>query len=326
VVDLASSSVAEHLRYVGLRDPAPFLKRGLAERSPALIHAHFGVEGVYAVPLAERLSIPLVTTFHGFDATTTPRALLGSGKVSWVNYLMHRRALAARGSLFICVSSFIRERVLSLGFPEEHTLVHHIGVDTERFRPARRPSDEPVILHVARLVEKKGTAYLIDAFARVAECHRDARIVIVGAGPLRATLEARVAGAGLSNRVQFLGARPHAEVVQWLARAQVLVLPSVTAASGDAEGLGMVLLEAAACGLPVVGTRHGGIVDAVLDEESGFLVPERDVETLAARIDSLLGDAGLRARMGGCARALAVERFDLRRQTAKLEALYEDLS
>ncbi|MHB1240956.1 MAG: glycosyltransferase, partial [Gammaproteobacteria bacterium] len=108
------------------RDPRSYL-RLLAGRRPALIHAHFGVEGVYALRLAKRLGVPLVTTFHGFDATLSTAAMLCSPV--WANYPLFRKRLARQGDLFLCVSSFIRERVLALGFPEERTHVHYIGVD-----------------------------------------------------------------------------------------------------------------------------------------------------------------------------------------------------
>src|SRR5271167_2194943 len=102
-------------RQILTRDPAPY-QRLLGGRRLALIHAHFGVEGVYALPLAQRLGIPLVTTFHGFDATLSTAALLTSP--AWANYPLFRRQLARRGDLFICASSFIRDRVLAMGFPE----------------------------------------------------------------------------------------------------------------------------------------------------------------------------------------------------------------
>ena len=103
-------------------------------------------------------------------------------------------------------------------------------------------------------------------------------------------------------------------------------VPSVTARDGDAEGLPIALVEAAACGVPATGTRHSGIPEAIDDGASGFLVPERDAAALAARIDVLLASRELRERMGGAARRLAEERFDAARQIARLEALYDGLS
>jgi colanic acid/amylovoran biosynthesis glycosyltransferase len=102
-------------------------------------------------------------------------------------------------------------------------------------------------------------------------------------------------------------------------------VPSVTAADGDSEGLPVVIFEAAASGLPVVGFDHAGIPEAVIDGETGFIVPEGEVEPLAARLGELLADPDLAARMGGRARTLAEQDFDLARQTERLERIYDDV-
>lgn len=317
-----AGSALARLRYVLRRDPRLFLP-ALLERRPVLIHAHFGVEAVYGMELADRLGVPLITTFHGFDATLKVPSLLTSRKATWVQYLLKRGELKRRGALFIAVSEFIRSQLLELGFPAERTRLHYIGVDTAAFESSAGDAEGPVILHVARLVEKKGTAYLLEAFARIAATHPRARIVVIGDGALRDPLERRAAVLGIDARVCWLGALPHAEVRRWLQRSAVFCLPSCTAATGDAEGLGLVLLEAAASGVPVVGTRHGGIPEAVADGATGYLVPERDAGSLADALDALLSSESLRRRFGEEARRFAQARFDLHRQTRGLERLYE---
>jgi glycosyltransferase involved in cell wall biosynthesis len=304
------------------RDPSPYV-RLLAGRRPALIHAHFGIEGVYALPVAKRLGIPLVTTFHGFDATLSTVALLSSP--AWANYPLFRGELARQGDLFLCASSFIRDRVLAMGFPDARTRIHYIGVDCAAIRP-RDPAEETrTILHVARLVEVKGTRHLIGAFARVAQRFPDVELAIVGDGPLKAALQSQTRALGIGARVRFLGALPYAEVLGRMRQAAMLVLPSIPTATGRVEGLGMVLLEAAATGVPAVACRIGGIPEGVIDNETGFLVPERDEAALAERIAALLDDSGMRRSMGAKARALVEERFDLRRQTDLLEDHYDSV-
>jgi glycosyltransferase involved in cell wall biosynthesis len=312
----------ERLRYVFTRDPRMFLPE-LAQRRPVLIHAHFGVEAVYGMEFAERLGVPLVTTFHGFDATLKRAELLASRKPTWIHYLLKRGELARRGALFICVSEWIRSRLLRLGFPAERTRLHYIGVDTAAFEPESAAAKGPLILHIARLVEKKGTAYLLEAFAAVAARHTDAQLAVIGDGPLRGSLTRRAAALGIDARVLWLGALPHAAVARWLRRAAVFCLPSCTAANGDAEGLPISLLEAAASGVPIVGTRHGGIPEAVEDGHTGFLVAERDSRALADALDALLSSESLRRRLADAARDLAARRFDLHLQTHALEELYE---
>jgi len=163
VISMDNLSFIENLKYVLFRDVSYFHKRAVIY-NPKLIHAHFGVEGVYALNLAKKLNIPLVTTFHGFDATTSTKSFLFSKKPAWLNYLLFRKELAKEGDLFICVSDFIRQKVIELGFPEEKTITHYIGIDTniQRDKNIQKPPYK-TILHVARLTEKKGTAYLIDA-------------------------------------------------------------------------------------------------------------------------------------------------------------------
>jgi glycosyltransferase involved in cell wall biosynthesis len=324
VVTLEDGSRAELWRQVLLRDPAPLARR-LAPHRPALVHAHFGVEGVYALPLARALGAPLVTTFHGFDATVRARALWLSRKPSWIHYAMARRRLAADGERFLCVSDYIRQRLLAIGFPRERTRTHYIGVDTEALTPGREPRDPQLILHVARLVPKKGTALLIAALARLRPTHPEAQLLIIGAGPLRAHLQARAAAAGVGGQVRFLGARPREEVLAWMGRAALLCQPSLAAPSGDREGLGMVLLEAAARGLPVIASRSGGMPEAVRAPEAGRLVAEGDDRELAAVLGELLGEERRLQAMSAAARQWVCERFDLRRQTEALEAIYEEL-
>jgi glycosyltransferase involved in cell wall biosynthesis len=313
-----------HLRYVLRRDPRLFLDE-LAEHRPVLIHAHFGVEAVYGMEIADRLGVPLVTTFHGFDATMSTRELLASRKPSWIQYLVKRADLKRRGDLFIGVSRFVLERLERLGFPAERTRLHYIGVDPAAFDQRDAPADETILLHVARLVEKKGTAYLLDAFARIAPRHPDARLVVIGAGPLREKLARRAAELRIDSRVRWLGAVAHDEVRAWLRRAAVFCLPSCTAANGDSEGLGQALLEAAASGVPVVATRHGGIPEAVEDGTTGYLVRERDAAGLAAALDVLLSSESLRQIFGDAARRFARTQFDLHRQTRGLERLYAEV-
>lgn len=312
-------NLVRRIHQVATRSPGPYLEL-LSGYAPALIHAHFGVEGVYALPLAKRLGVPLVTTFHGFDATLSTKALLTSGSPSWVNYVRHRRALAAHGDLFICVSEFVRERVLALGFPPDRTVVHHIGIDTRAIQPGTE-DDDPIILHVARLVEKKGTEYLIRAFAerRNAEA---GRLVIIGDGPKMRELVSLSEALGIRARVEFRGACSNEAVVHAMRSASMLVQPSVTASNGDTEGLGTVLIEACAAGLPAITTDNGGMAEGLRHAKTGYCVPERDSQALADAMADLLSDSARRREFGAAARDMCEQHFDVRRQTRVLEDHY----
>ena len=296
------------------------LARRVAAESPRLLHAHFATDGLLALPLAEALGVPLVTTLHGFDVTRSRGALFASGRLSWMRYATAGERLRQRGRLFVAVSDAIRARALAQGFPEDRTVTLRNGVDLARFAAA--PAPEPgLVLHVGRLVDKKGTALLLDAMAEV-----DGELVVIGDGPLRRRLQRRAARLDIARRVHFLGSLPAAEVARWMSRAWLLAAPSLTAADGDSEGLPTVLAEAAAASLPVVASDHSGLPEAVADGETGFLVPEGDAHALATRIATLLLAPELRARMGAAARRLAEERFDTAKQAAALERLYDEVA
>jgi colanic acid/amylovoran biosynthesis glycosyltransferase len=290
------------------------IERRLRAAGPKLIHAHFATDGLRALPLARALGVPLITSLRGYDVTRSDAALLRSGRFSWIRYALGKGRLQREGALFLAVSEALRRQAIARGFPEARTLTHYNGVDLDRFRPGGAPREPGLILHVGRLVEKKGTKVLLAALADLP----DARLVVIGDGPLRARLERRA-----GPQAQFLGALPSEEVAGWMRRASVLAAPSLTAADGDAEGLPNVVVEAAASGLPVVATDHSGIPEAVEDGKTGFLVPERDATALAGGLAAALG---VGPAMGSAARRLAEQRFDRVRLSARLERLYDEVA
>lgn len=286
------------------------------------LHAHFGVEGMSSLPAARILDVPHFTTFHGYDATRSARSFIRSGKPSWMRYAIERRQLLSSETNIICVSSHLRDVLIRLGAAGDRIEVIPTGVDTAALQAAPAP-DRAQILHVARLVEKKGTEYLIRALPEIIRRHPDTRLIVIGEGPLRPRLESLAATLNVRASVDFQGARPHREVLSTLRRSSLLVLPSVTASSGDQEGLGQVLLEAGAVGRPTVATRHGGIPDAVVDGQTGLLVDERNPGQIADAVSHVLSSTATQRRLGLAARHHVVENFDATVQATRLAALYE---
>jgi colanic acid/amylovoran biosynthesis glycosyltransferase len=310
------TGMADHLLFAA-RGRGGSIEARLRAAAPKLIHAHFGTDGLKVLPLARALGVPLITHLRGYDVTLSKAALIGSGRPTWIRYALGRGRLMRGGALFLAVSDALRERAIALGYPADRTLTHYNGVDLDRFHPGEGLREPGLVLHVGRLVEKKGTAVLIEAMAGI----DDARLVVIGDGPLRSALERRA-----GPQVRFLGALSPDAVAEWMRRASLLAAPSLIARDGDAEGLPNVVVEAAASGLPVVATHHSGIPEAVTDGETGFLVPEGDAAALADRIGALLGaDEPCRA-MGAAARRLAEDRFDRARLTARLEAIYDEVA
>ncbi|MFE4106497.1 glycosyltransferase [Almyronema epifaneia] len=304
--------------------------------SPQLIHAHLGLDGVLAMPLAKQLQIPLVVTFHGYYATAevslayqVPTLLTG------FTSLIHRQRFyptlfyRQRSKLFqtadqiIAVSEFIRDRLIKRGCPPEKIQVHYIGIDLSQLTPKPMVPRQPIVLFVGRLVEKKGCEYLIQAMAHVQAERPDCELVLIGDGFQRLALEALAAKCLKSYR--FLGFQPPETVRSWMNRAAVLAAPSVTGQQGDSEGLPIVILEAQAMGLPVVSSWHAGIPEAVEHEKTGFLAPEKDTQAIAAYLLTLLNDENLRNVMAAQGRQKIERQFDIRQNTQTLETLYDTL-
>lgn len=322
-VVLPPTDALTQAKLVLLRDMSS-LERRLRPQGLDLIHCHFAVDGVYALPLARGLGVPLVVTIHGFDVNLTDKALLASRRPALLNYRLFRGQLQRSGAVFLCVSEFIRRQALARGFPEAQTRLHYLGIDVEKLSPNDEPATPNLIVQVGRLVEKKGVRYLIDAVARLRAGGVDAELVIAGEGPLRAELEAHAEASGAGAHIRFLGSTPHAEVIAWMRRAAVVCVPSVTATTGDAEGLPTVVLEAAALGRPVVACDNGGTAEAIVHGVTGFVVKERDVEALSQALAPLLLQAQMRSQMGVAARAHILAHFDMRTQTARLEDVYDE--
>lgn len=299
--------------------------RVLRQYTPTLVHAHFGSDGGLVRPLCQRLQIPLVVTFHGYDATwNTPdwTTIRGQGDFFRALLLRKRDRALAKADRIIAVSEFIRDQLLLRGGAADKIVVHYIGIDRQRFRPQGIQRD-PIVLFVGRLVEKKGVEYLVRAMAVVQRQLSEVQLVIIGDGALRSHLQ--TLAQQLSVRVQFLGQQPPEQVRHWMNRAQIFCGPSIVARSGDAEGFGMVFAEAQAMGLPVVSFATGGIPEAVIHGETGLLAPEKDVHQLAKNIIRLLEDAELRQRFALAGQAHVAANFDLKKNTHQLEAIYDDV-
>ena len=256
---------------------------------------------------------PVVTSFRGSDATS--------------HFARHPRIydlLKTRGDLFLPVSSHLRDALVGRGFPPERCHVLYSGLDC-----AAIPYSEPdtrtspfQLLAVGRLVEKKGFRYAVRAVAELRREGRDVRLLVAGDGPLRSALVEEAARAADPDAVTFLSWIPQERVLEVLRRSDVLVAPSVTAASGDQEGIPNVLKEAMASGVPVVATDHGGIPDLVKDGATGLLVPEKDPSSLAAAIRRLHDQPALRVSLARAARAAVEREFDSSRLAERLEKLY----
>jgi L-malate glycosyltransferase len=283
---------------------------------PDVIHAH-DPHGVAMAALALSMSTmktkpPLVASrrvdFH----------LRGSALSRW----KYRQV-----DLFICASEAIRTMLLADGVEPARAVTVHEGIDLGHVAAAPAaplhqelwlPHGAPIVGNVAALVPHKGQKHLVDAAAMVVQHVPDARFVIAGEGELRSALEHQVRHLGLEKHVMLAGFRP--DILSVHKAFDIFVMSSVT------EGLGTSVLDAMACGRPVIGTRAGGIPEIVEDGVTGILVPPRDPHAMADAIVRLLKDEALRLRMGGAGLSLANARFSAERMVQDTISIYERIA
>jgi phosphatidylinositol alpha-1,6-mannosyltransferase len=262
---------------------------------------------------------PYVVVAHGAEVNVPGRLPGGRSLV--------RRVLRGASGLVAAGEYPVRVGARAAGAPIP-TLVVPPGVDTERFRPlsaderaAARArfglaADRPLVLGLSRLVPRKGFDVLIDA---VAGLDADVQLAVGGAGRDAKRLEARAAERGITGRCAFLGRVPERDLVPLYGCAEVFAMLCRERWGGlEAEGYGIVFVEAAACGVPSVAGRSGGSHEAVVDGETGFVVDPHDATGARAVLERLLGDDALRVRLGAAARARAIDELTYERQVARL--------
>lgn len=275
------------------------------------IHAHYANTPATVALLAHRFTgIPFSFTAHAKDIYLSPRASL---------------AYKMRQARYVVTCNGHGQRYLEslLGQGDEVT-VHRIyhGLDLRGLRSddtgVATPLARPLILSVARLVEKKGLPYLLQACRDLLDQGYDFDCRIVGEGPLRPVLERQIRDLALADRVQLWGSETHERVIEMYRRATVMVLPSIVAENGDRDGIPNVLVEALYMGAPVVSTPVSGIPELINSEENGLLVPERDGTALAGAMARILDDPLLREHLAAAGRQTVLSRFDMATNTKSL--------
>lgn len=291
-------------------------------RENRLLHAHMGYTGVHGIAAARRFGLPLVTSFYGRDTT-----ILGSYSrflPSYWHFWAFARLLFGVGDRFLVLSADMKQRLAASGCPEHKIRIVPLGINLDRFRVDRRPraGTKPQVLMVGREVEKKGFDDGLRACAAARDQGADIDVVVLGTnGPLRPALERQAAELGL--RVSWPD--PKSSVVEAMREADILLVPSRTAANGDKEGTPTVICEGSTAALPIVATRHAGIPEQVAHEATGLLAAERDVDTLGAHLARLARDAELRVALGRAGRDKMEREFSLAAHRDNLQAVYDEL-
>lgn len=278
---------------------------------PDVIHAHFAPMGWAVAPVARELGIPLVTTCYAWDISVLPRQAL---------WRRRYQDLFAACDLFLIEGPHLSELAMDLGMPEEKIRIQHIAIEMEKY-PSWKPSwENPTVLFVGRFVEKKGLIYALKAFCRIRDEIPNARFRVIGDGPEKPRALDYVRTHNLAASVQFLGMKPHHEMIAELVKANALIYPSVWAANGDNEGgIGTVLLEAQAVGTPIVSTYHADLPYGLASVPGIYLATERSVDGLVARLRQALQE---QVRVDS---RFVRERHDVQKEVVRLEEKYQTL-
>ncbi len=280
-----------------------------------ILHCHFGPNGILAAKLRYIGAINgrLITTFHGFDVS---KYIKSRGRNVY-------DFLFTKGDVFLPISEDMKNELVGLGCDPEKILVHRMGIDPSKFSPRYSEPGETInLLTVGRLVEKKGIIYGIRGVAEALKRFPRIKYRIVGDGPLREKMEGLIAKLEIGDKVEILGWRRQDEVRKLMRDADIFLAPSVVDRNGDKEGLPVVLMEALASGLPVISTVHSAIPELVEEGKSGFLVPERDVETLVERLIFLLSHPERLIEMGRAGRSKIEKEFNIHKLNDQLVEIY----
>ncbi|BBN98004.1 glycosyltransferase [Sporolactobacillus terrae] len=283
----------------------------------SVIMAHFGPNGLLAQKCIEMglLRGKLFTAFHGYDML---RFVKQKGSAAYND-------LFRSPSVILPISEHWRRRCIALGAEPSKTVVHHMGIDLLRFdcHPSQ-PAVQLFFVSAARLVEKKGLQYAIEAVAQLVKRGYSVRYAIAGDGPLKDKLQEQIERCKMTRHIQLVGWKTQDEWIKLMKDAQVVLAPSVTASDGDMEGIPVQLMEAMAMEKLVVATIHSGIPELIQDGENGYLVPERDAASLAQALEKAIKTPEKWKRITQNARRTIKESFNIQKLNTGLLQLFKN--
>lgn len=272
-----------------------------------VILAEYGFNGADITPVAQALGIPLVVHFHGHDAHREP---------DLEPYRERYRRMFQYAFRCLSVSHYMTQAMVALGADPQRIVYNPYGAREYFFDV--QPDYRPTLIAVGRFADIKAPYLTLAAFQKIAADNPQARLVMVGDGPLLECCRSLAWTWNLDGQVSFPGALVHEQFLPLLAQSRAFVQHSVVTSYGDAEGTPNSVLEAQAAGLPVLSTRHAGINEAVVHGETGFLVAERDIDAMAGHMQQLLRDEGLCRSMGAAARQHISGNYNIQRHIGTL--------
>lgn len=309
---------------------SPIFYYYLKKDKSKLVHAHFGPSGYNFLKYKKFFKLPLVTTFYGYDLSSLPLK-----KPKWrIKY----KKLFKEGERFLTEGSHMKKCLIELGCPKEKIIVQHLGIDLDKikFIPRKIDKDKEIrILIAASFREKKGIPYAIKAFGVTKKLYPNLKLELTLIGDSNGSSEGEseknkilkiIEKYNLKEYVKMLGYQPQSILIKEFYKNHIFLHPSVHASNGDTEGGAPVsIIEASASGMPILSTTHCDIPEVVINGKSGYLVPERDVKTLAEKLEFLVCNSEKWEEIGREGRCHIEKKYDVKKQVQKLEEIYDEV-
>jgi len=296
-----------------------FFNKFVKKNNPVIFHAHMGHEGARWLSFIKRTNKCLITTFYGHDVSQLGRLGYWKNKYS---------KLFSYGTFFLAEGSYLKQQLIELGCPEEKIIVQHLGVDIQKYPKKSFESQNHIkIIQICSFREKKGIEYSLEALALLKKRFSDFTFTLIGGGEEFYTkkIDTLIISYGLEDNVFLPGIVSHQEMLLELKNSDIFLHPSITAKDGDNEGgAPVIIIEAAAIGLPVVSTFHADIPEVVIHNKSGLLADEGNSNQISEYLFELCGNFELRRRMGLSAMEHIRLHYNLDLQLKKLESIYFD--
>lgn len=286
------------------------LRKSLKKNKIDVVLAEYGVCACHNLESIKKNKIPLVVHFHGFDASVEVE----------INKCNKYKEVFDYATFIIVVSQKMAEMIKELGCPKEKVILNTYGPQPE-FEKITPEFTEKALIATGRFVDKKAPYYTILAFARTMDKHPDAHLYLAGDGPLKETCENLVNHLRLEKNVTFLGVITPETFRSYLGKVYGFVQHSIRANNGDMEGTPLAVLESSVSGLPVVSTIHAGIPDVIINNETGFLCQEHDVEAMTTNIIKIFDDRNNSIAMGEKGKRYILSNFPLSRHIDSLNEI-----
>ncbi|MCK4663282.1 MAG: glycosyltransferase [Bacteroidales bacterium] len=288
---------------------------------PKLIHAHFGRNGVASIALKKKLNIPLVTGFYGDD--------VGVGQHKDFLKILYKK-LIIEGDLFIALSNNMKLDLIDIGFPAEKIVILHLGINIDLLKPTQKEENRKVVFTtVGRFHKFKGGQDTLSAFSKVYSIHKNIELHIVGDGYYINNLKNQVKSLNLEDSVvfinNFVSQNPRKVVLDEISNCDVFLLTTFQNESGVKTGTPVVLMEAQAYAKPCISTLYAGIPEIVKNNETGFIVKQRDIDGIARSMIRFIEDKELRSSFGEEGRKHIMNEFNQKKQMKKRADLYKQI-